>query len=348
MDILITGGTGYIGSQIARDMVKLGHQVTALAREATKGVTSSERVRELQEAGVRVVAADLSQSGDMLNKLNPADYDVIVQGVCSFLEPTTRESLTLRAMDEVIAFSQKCKRLKQVIDLGNCLVLADAGKQAIPDEEFPCRPNTLHGRNKLLAEQMLQKSGVPWVILRIGQVYGGKGSSFDWVVLDGVRRGSLPLPGSGNNRVGLVHVEDVSQATRLVIEQGHQNLVLNVSSADTQVTQGQVFDLVADSFGVPHAQRIPRPAALAYAWVAEQSALLRKKEPELVPDMIKVLSGNWLLSIDKARRVLGYKPTYPETLSGIRTAYADVFADRAPLFTPSQRWSEVRGTRNVQ
>jgi nucleoside-diphosphate-sugar epimerase len=348
MDILIAGGTGYIGSQIARDMAKGGHQVTVLAREASKGATSLDRIRELQQKGVCVVAADLSKPGDLLKKLNPADFEVIVQGVCSFLEPTSSESLTLRAMQEVVAFAKKCKRLKQVIDLGNCLVLADAGEKAIPDEEFPCHPNTRHGHNKLIAEQMLQNSGVPWVILRIGQVYGGIGSSFDWVIMNGIQRGSLPLPGSGKNRVGLVHVEDVSQAARLVIEQGQQNLVLNISSADTQVTQGQVFDLVADCFGVPHARRIPRSAALVYAWFTEQKARMQKKEPVLVPDMIKVLSGNWLLSIDKAQRVLGYKPAYPDTLTGIRAAYSDLFAGRVALFTPQQRWSEVRGTRSVQ
>jgi nucleoside-diphosphate-sugar epimerase len=251
-------------------------------------------------------------------------------------------------MEEVVAFSQQCRRVKQVIDLGNCLVLADAGKRSIPDEEFPCKPNTLHGRNKLLAEQMLQNSGLPWVILRIGQVYGGIGSSFDWVILDGIRRGSLPLPGSGNNRVGLVHVEDVSQAACLVIEQGHQNLILNVSSADTEVTQGQVFDLIADSLGVKRPQRIPRPIALAYAWTVEQIARLQKKEPAFIPDMIKVLSGNWLLSIEKAERLLGYKPAYPLTLDGIRKAYAGVFAGKTEIFTPPQRWSEVRGVSTHQ
>lgn len=346
MDVLITGGTGYIGSQIARDLSLRGHSVTALARPFKKGVTQAERIKSLETAGVAVVGVDLSQPGDMARVLAPSAYDVIIHGVCSFLEPTTSESLTLRAMTEVVAFSQGATRLKQVIDLGNCLVLADAGASAIPDENFPCRPNTLHGRNKLQAERMLQASGVPWVILRVGQVYGGHGSSFDWVVLDGIRRGTLPLPGNGSNRVGLVHVEDVSQATWRVIEQGHQNLILNVSSADTSVTQGQVFDLVADSFGVAHPQRIPRPAALAYAWVTEQTARLRGKEPELIPDMIRVLSGNWLLSIDRAVKVLGYAPAYPNTLDGIRSAYADTFSGRAPLFTPPQRWSEVRGTRS--
>jgi hypothetical protein len=61
--------------------------------------------------------------------------------------------------------------------------------------------------------------------------------------------------------------------------------------------------------------------------------------------MIKVLSGNWLLSIEKATRLLGYKPAYPHTLDGIREAYAAVFAGKVEVFTPPQRWSEVRGVR---
>ena len=343
MNILIAGGTGYIGSHIAEDLAKHGHRITVLARGARNGLTTSERVRELEAIGVQMVSVDLSKPGDLVQRLDPSPYEIIVQGVCSFLEPTHSESLTIRAMQEVVAFAKGCKNVKQVIDLGNCLVLADAGNVAVPTEEFPCRPNTQHGRNKLLAEQMLQSSGLPWVILRIGQVYGGQGSSFDWVVLDGIRRGTLPLPGSGKNRVGLVHVDDVAQATRLVIEQGHRDLILNVSSSDIQVTQGDVFDCVADAFGVARPRRIPRPIALAYAWVSEQMALAQKKEPELVPDMIKVLSGSWLLSIEKARQLLGYQPTYPNTLDGIRKTYAPVFEGKLEPFTPKGRLSSARG-----
>jgi nucleoside-diphosphate-sugar epimerase len=343
MHILIAGGTGYIGAHIAEDLAKRGHRVTVLARSAGSGSTKSTRFDELANLGVQFVGADLSIPGDLAKRVDPAPYDVIIQGVCSFLEPTKMESLTIRAMQEVILFAQKCPGIQQVIDLGNCLVLADAGQHDVPTEESPCRPNTLHGQNKLLAERMLQESGLPWVILRIGQVYGGKNASFDWVIMDGIRRGGLPLPGSGLNRVGLVHVEDVAQGTRLVIEQGHQNLILNISSEDTEVTQGEVFDFIADAFGVPRPKRIPRSIALMYAWVTERWAMARKKEPELVPDMIKVLSGNWPISIEKAQNLLGYQPEYPQTLEGIQRAYAPVFTGKAELFTPSGRLSDVRG-----
>lgn len=347
MRILITGGTGYIGSHIAADLIKHGHQVDVVARGPQHGVTTTERVQQLQASGINVLYADLSRPGDLSAQVDAAPYDVIVHGVCSFLEPTRSESLTIRAGQEIVAFARGCRHLSQIIDLGNCLVLADAGKTDVPDEDYPCRPNTAHGRNKLLVEQMLQQSGLPWVILRIGQVYGSSGSSFDWVVLDGIRRGQLPLPGSGHNRVGLVHVADVAQATRLVIEQAHQNLILNISSADHHVTQGEVFDLVADSFGVPRPRRIPIKVGLAYAWFVEKMADLRQQEPAFVPDMIRVLSGNWLLSIEKAQKLLGYQPAYPNTLEGIRSAYADVFAGKAEPFVPAGRLTEARGLRST-
>ena len=347
MNILITGGTGYIGSYIAEEMARHGHQVTVLARGSQAGSTSAARLHELESQGIQAVFADLSKPGDLKTKVNAKAYEVIIHGVCSFLEPTGSESLTLRAGEEVIVFAAGCQNLKQVIDLGNVLVLADLGKRLVPDEEAACRPNTRHGHNKLAVERMLQNSGLPWVILRIGQVYGGRGSSFDWVVLDGIRKGTLPLPCLGNNRVGLVHVEDVAQATRLVIEGGHQNLILNVNSDDSDVTQVEIFNLVADSFGVKRPARIPRPIALVYAWIVEQSARLQGKEPEFVPDMVKALSGNWVMSIEKAKTLLGYQPKYPKTLEGIRKAYADVFAEKRELFVPQGRLSAVRGVRQA-
>jgi nucleoside-diphosphate-sugar epimerase len=83
--------------------------------------------------------------------------------------------------------------------------------------------------------------------------------------------------------------------------------------------------------------------ALTYAWFVEKIADVRKTEPEFVPDMIRVLSGNWLLSIDKAQKVLGYQPAYPDTLDGIRAAYADVCAGKALPYVPAGRLTEVRG-----
>lgn len=84
MKVLITGGTGYIGSHIAEDLVQRGHQVDVVAREPQRGATTRERVRQLQAAGVRILTADLSKLGEYASKVDPSPYDVIVHGSCWF------------------------------------------------------------------------------------------------------------------------------------------------------------------------------------------------------------------------------------------------------------------------
>ncbi len=335
MEVLITGGTGYIGSTIALDLARRGHRVTAVAR--ARGSSAPSRVKELLAAGVSLVHADLSRPGELSAAVEPRDVEVLVHGVCSFLEPTSNDSLTLRAMDEVLALGARCPRLRQAITLGNNLVLDPRREDDFPDEDYPCEPVTRHGQNKLEVERRLERSGLPWVVLRIPQVYGGVGSSFDWIMVDPIQRRAFPVPCDGKNRVSLVHVDDVAQAVRLVIERGARDRRYNVASGERDLTLGAVFDEVARGFGLPPPRRLPRSVALTYMGAAERWARLRGRDPETVSDMVRALAANRTLDIARARAELGFAPEFPDTLAGIRSSYAAVFAGRAKAFVPAGR-----------
>lgn len=342
MNVLITGGTGYLGSHVAFDLAVRGHAVTVVARGSASGTSSAERVRQLRSAGVQVLAADLSVPRDLLTQVSPRGVEVVIHAVSNFLEPAGAASLTVQSMAEAVRFAQACPSLRLFVDLANNLAYGDTSRGA-PHEGVTADPNTVHGANKLKAEKILRDSKLPWLILRISQVYGGWGSSFDWVVLDRIRRGKLPLPGSGRNRVGLVHIEDVCQAVRLAVEKLIVREVINVCSGDEELTQGALFDFLAARLGVPKPPRIPYPMALIYAVVVERIALLRGQTPEVVQDMIRIMAMDRVLDIGKAQRVLGYQPRYPRTLDGLTAAYAGVFSGQAQPFTPSGRLATVRG-----
>lgn len=335
MNVLITGGTGYIGSHVALDLARLGHRVTAVARET--GSSAPGRVRELTAAGVSIARADLSRRGDLARAVDPAGIEVVVHGVCSFLEPTSEESLTLRAMDEMLALAARAPRLRQAITLGNNLVLDPRSDADFPDEDYPCEPVTRHGKNKLAVERALERSGLPWVTLRIPQVYGGPGSSFDWIIIDPIRRRAFPVPCNGKNRISCVHVDDVVQSVRLVIDRDAANRRFNIASGERDLTLGAVFDEVARGFGLPPPMRLPRPVALAFMGAAERWARLRHKDPEKVADMVRALAANRTLDITRARAELGFEPAYPDTLAGIRSAYAAVFSGKTAPFVPKGR-----------
>lgn len=343
MHVLITGATGYLGSHLALDLAARGHQVTAVARAPSRGSTLESRAAELRAAGVAFAHADLSRRGELAAAVNPAEIEVIVHGVCSFLEPITGESLTLRAMEEMLALAARCPRLVHAINLSNNLVLRPPRPHETPDETYPCEPETAHGRNKLAAERMLERSGRPWVTLRIPQVYGGVGSSFDWIMIDPIRRGAFPVPGDGTNRVSLVHADDVVAAVRAILDQRVRDRVFNVASGEQDLTLGAVFDAIARGFGLPPPRRLPRVAALLFMGAAERWARLRGRDPTLVADMVHALSANRTLSIARARDELGYAPRYPDTRAGIAASYADVFAGRARPFNPPGRLAASQG-----
>lgn len=344
MNILITGGTGYVGSHAALLLAKSGHDVSVVARGRKRGSSSAERLKQLREAGVEMVEADLSVSRDLRVKISPRDVDVIIHGVSSFLEPVGAQSLTIRSMKEAIFFARSCPGLLLFVDLSNNMPYGDTRLAKYgADEDFICRPNTVHGANKLAAEQILRDSELPWTILRISQIYGGVGSSFDWIMLDQIQKGKLPLPGNGQNRVGLVHIEDVCQAVSLAIEKQVIGQVLNVCSGDLSLTQGGLFGFLADRLRVKHPPQIPYPVALSYAFVVEKLAAMRGREPEVVPDMVRVMAMDRVLDIRKARELLGYRPTYPKTLTGLGEAYAEVFVGRIEPFVPAGRLRAVRG-----
>ncbi len=341
MNVLVVGGTGYIGSHVCLDLAGRGHRVTSVARRS--GSTDPARAAQLEAAGVVLRHADLLRRG-ALNELDGGEFDVIVHGVCSFLEPATGESLTLRAAEEVVALAKRCPRRPLLVDLSSNLVYTPPAEGVLPNEDHPCSPETVHGRNKRAAEVMLQESGLPWVLLRIGQVYGGPGSSFDWVMVDPIRKQEFPVPCAGENRVALVHVDDVAQAVRRVIEGPVRNRAFNIASGDVALTLGQVFDEVARGFRLPSPRRLPLTGALVFAWFSEHGARLFGREPKLVVDMIRVLSANRSLDIARARVELGFEPAWPDTLAGIRAAYGPVFTGERPVFNPGGRLSAAMGT----
>ena len=344
MKILITGGTGYVGSHVALLLKKGGHDVSVVARGPERGSSSAERVRQLRGVGVEVVLADLSVPGQLLSRVGQSGVQVIVHAVSNFLEPRGSESLTLRSMGEVIFFAQACPSLLLFVDLSNNMPYGDTRASDYgANENFVCRPNTVHGANKLEAEEILRKSNLPWTILRISQIYGGVGSSFDWIILDQIRRGKLPLPGNGQNRVGLVHIDDVCQAVSLSIEKRIIGGVLNVCSGDASLTQAALFGFLADCLRVKRPPQIPYSIALAYAFVAERLATMRGQEAEVVPDMVRIMAMDRVLSVGKAQSQLGYQPAYPDSLVGLEEAYAEVFSGRVNPFVPVGGLRAVRG-----
>lgn len=335
MHIFVTGGSGYAGSHLIDALVQEGHQVTTLARGQID-YQPPERVTVLQ--------GDLNDPGTLARVQAPQDVDAVFHLVSAFLEPPGA-SITVETTRNLVHYYRH-NPPPQLIYFSNNVVYGET-KGILATEAMACRPHTEHGRNKLAAEQVIQESGIPYTILRGTQFYGSdpkwNNSSFDWIVVNRIIDGGLPLVGGGKGqRVGMVHIADVVQGgMRSLHNEAALNQVFNICSGDASVTNRDVFHLIADEAGVKRPQEIPRRAAIVYAAITERLAALRKVEPSIMVDMIRVLFCDRVVSIEKARQRIGYDPMYPDTLAGLRSAYADIFAQGGT--EASSRWSDVRG-----
>ena len=164
MKILITGGTGFIGSHIVRTVVSAGHQVITLRREKSSLARCSDFAKQI--TWLDHGASDWTQRA-IAEK--PA---VIIQAAWAGVTAAERADWKLQATNLVL-FADLLHiadnvNLQQFIALGSQAEYGPINGRV--DEVYPCRPDTAYGATKLacltLLEGFARKKGMGYAWLR--------------------------------------------------------------------------------------------------------------------------------------------------------------------------------------
>ncbi|GAB4278437.1 MAG: UDP-glucose 4-epimerase [Coriobacteriia bacterium] len=295
MKVLVTGGAGFIGSQVVRDLAARGHAVVALDDLSSGHEDRVEGVAQLV----------------MLDILDPALEEVVAR--------VAPDAVVHLAAQTSVQVSIKDPERDRRINVEGTRATAEAAKKAgagififassaavygDPEvlplvETSPKSPANPYGRSKLDAEQVvaevLEGSPVRHVSLRFSNVYGpGQDASGEGgVVAIFVSRtlGGQPVTvfGDGEQTRDFVFVEDVAGAVAVCVERFSEAApgfagapVLNVSSG-TETSVNEIAEAVARACGVElRAEHLPpvegdvrrsildpRAAAQVLRWRAE-------------------------------------------------------------------------------
>ena len=187
------------------------------------------------------------------------------------------------------------------------------------DETVPPASNSLdaYTRSKTEAEALVleyhRTRGLPAAIVRPGFIYGERDRTVLPKLLTNLRRRTFAFFGSGEQRLNCIYVKNLVHAIFLAAESPDAvGEVFNVTDGEA-VTKRMFVGRVAELAGLPVPTRhIPLPVARVLATAVEGTAkLLGSKKPPLINKArYKFLGLNLDYSIDKARRVLGYRPPF--------------------------------------
>jgi nucleoside-diphosphate-sugar epimerase len=219
--VLITGHNGYIGSVMAPLLAQAGHQVVGLDTGYFDGCTlvqDTVRVPALRKDIRDVTATDL-KGFDAVIHLAALSNDPIGNLDAGWTRDINFEG-TLR-----MAECAKAADVQRFLFSSSCIMYG-MSEASVVDETSPLDPRTEYARSKVLAERAvteLASDRFSPIFLRNGTIYGlSPRMRFDTVLNDlvgtAVATGKVVVHSDGKPWRPVVHVEDVSQAFRTILE----------------------------------------------------------------------------------------------------------------------------------
>jgi UDP-glucose 4-epimerase len=246
MNILVVGGTGFVGLNIAETLLTRGHAVTLFDRAGLPA--AAQRAFAGHGEKLKVV------QGDVLDRQATADviatgFDTIVLGAAitagaerDASDPETILQVNLLAQTPILMAARR-GGVRRVINLSSAGAYgASAFRHALLDEELPCDPVSLYAITKFASERVAARLAELWqadiVSVRLSGVFG------PWERATGVRDTPSPqmqiwaAQRQGNEailpRPGVrdwIYAPDVADAVALLIEATKpQHRLYNIST----------------------------------------------------------------------------------------------------------------------
>ena len=299
----MTGGTGQIGSQLARALVQRGDEVTCLVRDAG-------RLKALDPTGLRLVEGDVTRPDSL--DLSGQEAVFHCAGVVSYSSKQRQwqEDVNVGGTQNVLDAAARagCRRLVLTSSIATLGWVPDGelGDEAAAfnwDGMGLGYQETKKASEELaLAEDRLECVAVnPGIVMGSHDVNDNGGRMLKLVAAGGP-------PGVPSGATTSVNLTDAVAGHLLALEKGQAGERYVLASWRGPFTE--LFALVAQALDKPAPTRvIPEWLMRAIGGVQVLRASLSGSEPPLTPALATVSSRNRMYSSLKAEQHLGFAPT---------------------------------------
>ncbi len=311
MKILVTGGGGFLGSEICRQLLARGEQVIAFQRSANDS---------LEKLGVEIQQGDISNAGQVEQASEGVDaiiHTAAKAGIWGSYDSYYQANVA--GTQNIIAACHKYN-IKNLVFTSSPSVVhgggdIEGGNESLPYPEHFKAP---YPATKALAEQMVMAANGPdlkTVSLRPHFIWGPGDNHLLPGLIARAKKGSIHLPGP-HKLIDTVYVENAAKAHLLALDKLRSNPQSVTGKAyfisnDEPLPQQQIISALLEAAGQPVTIKSISPAiAKVIGSVMETvwKLLHLKSEPPLTHFAAEQLSTAHWYDISAAKAELGYQP----------------------------------------
>jgi len=307
LKVLITGGTGFAGSQLVSRLVKKEQSVRVLVRR-------NSNVDYLKKLDAELCVGDVTNKNSIKAAVKGIDlvyhiaalfrqarfpdrvfWQVNVQGTQNMLEASYEEGV------------------KRFV---HCSTIGVLGHIANPpaDETYPYNPGDVYQRSKCEGEKIalrfFRDKKLPVVVVRPTAIYG-PGDMRLFKLFKYVSSGRVIILGGGNSFYHLVYVEDLVTGFELCAQKENAVGQVYILGGDKYVTLNELVGLIAKVLGVSFSKiHLPVFPFKALSILCEKACLPLGVEPPLHRRRVDFFTKSRAFDISKAKKELAYRPKF--------------------------------------
>lgn len=309
--VLVTGGGGFVGLAIVRQLAAMGIATSVVGRNSYPAA---------EQLGAECLVGDIRDREFMDRAVK--DHDTVFHVAAKagvWGEQQDYFSINVIGTENVIAACRQ-QGVRHLVQTSTPSVVfngrdIEGGNEAMPYSENPLCHYAL---TKIIAEKMVLAASseqLKTTAIRPHLIWGPGDTQIIPRLLQRGREGSLKVVGDGHNKVDISFIDNVAHAHILAAA----NLADSASAAGEAffISQGEpvvlwqwINDLFA-SLGIsPVERKVSQAAAYRAGWILEKvyTLLRRRQEPKMTRFLAEQLAMSHWFSIAKAQRILSYSP----------------------------------------